>query len=320
MQFSVRRVLDPLNVTSTDLLLSMAIRLFREVTDQSLISRRRRALIGDALLDDVYRWFTQEIILEKIIEPQVEIGRSANVNLLFAKLEGKVATEAATRRTIRERLEYRVSELVGKMDQVIAEAQKETDRRVLIVVGDIDKLDLEAARSLFVLHATSLNAPQAYIVYTFPVALRNDSNWNHIKGSCSNRLILPNIRLRDFNGRPDDEGSEVMRRLVLNRMEPSLILSDALDLAVGALCVSGTIRSTGSTTGGSGWWWPHDSGLRAVETAPEGPTAGRSPAWTRVVGRNAPHPMLAGALRRGLTQKTGWRPSLERQPVAEIVW
>ena len=41
-------------------------------------------------LDDVYRWFTQEIVLEKIIEPQVDASLSANFNLLFVKLEGKV--------------------------------------------------------------------------------------------------------------------------------------------------------------------------------------------------------------------------------------
>ena len=232
VQFSVRRVLDPLNVTYTDLLLSMAIRLFSEVTDQRLLKRRRRALIGDALLDDVYRWFTQEIVLEKIVEPQVDASLSANVNLLFVKLEGKVTTEAVTRRTIRERLEHRVSELVTKMDQVVAEVQRNTGRRVLIVVEDIDKLDLEAAKNLFLRHAISLNAPQAHIIYTFPVALRYDNDWTHIKNSFSNRFILPNIRLRSFEGAPNPEGVEVMQRMVLNRMEPSLILSDALDLAV----------------------------------------------------------------------------------------
>lgn len=232
VQFSVRRVLDPLNVTYTDLLLSMAIRLFSEVTDQRLLKRRRRALIGDALLDDVYRWFTQEIVLEKIVEPQVDASLSANVNLLFVKLEGKVTTEAVTRRTIRERLEHRVSELVTKMDQVVAEVQRNTGRRVLIVVEDIDKLDLEAAKNLFLRHAISLNAPQAHIIYTFPVALRYDNDWTHIKNSFSNRFILPNIRLRSFEGAPNPEGVEVMQRMVLSRMEPSLILSDALDLAV----------------------------------------------------------------------------------------
>lgn len=232
VQFSVRRVLDPLDVTYTDLLLSMAIRLFRQVTDQRLLSRRRRALLGDALLDDVYRWFTQEIVLEKIIEPQVDAGLSANVNLLFVKLEGKVSTEAVTRRTIRERLEHRLSELITKMDQVVAEVQRRTDHRVLIVVEDVDKLDLEAAKDLFLRHATSLKAPQAHIIYTFPVALRYDNDWTQINNSFSNRFILPNIRLRNFDGSPNADGAAVMQRLVLSRMDASLILPDALDLAV----------------------------------------------------------------------------------------
>lgn len=232
VQFSVRRVLDPLNVTYTDLLLSMAVRLFREVTDQRILNRRRRALVGDGLLDDVYRWFTQEIILEKIVEPKADAGLSANVNLLFVKLEGKVSTEAVTRRTIRERIEHRVSELVAKMDRVVAEVQRNSGRRVLIIVEDIDKLDLEAAKTLFLRHAVSLNAPQAHIIYTFPVALRNDNDWTHIKNSFSNRFVLPNIRLRNFEGAPNAGGIAVMRDMVLNRMDASLILSDALDLAV----------------------------------------------------------------------------------------
>ena len=232
VQFSVRSVLDPLDVTYTDLLLSMAIRLFRQVTDQRLLRRHQRALIGDALLDDVYRWFTQEIVLEKIIEPQVDASLSANFNLLFVKLEGKVSTEAVTRRTIRERLEHRLSELIIKMDQVVAEVQRHAGRRVLIIVEDIDKLDLEAAKDLFLRHATSLKAPQAHIIYTFPVALRYDNDWTQINNSFSNRFILPNIRLRNFDGTPNAEGAAVMQQLVLNRMDASLILSDALDLAV----------------------------------------------------------------------------------------
>ena len=118
------------------------------------------------------------------------------------------------------------------MDQVVAEVQRRTDHRVLIVVEDVDKLDLEAAKDLFLRHATSLKAPQAHIIYTFPVALRYDNDWTQINNSFSNRFILPNIRLRNFDGSPNADGAAVMQRLVLSRMDASLILPDALDLAV----------------------------------------------------------------------------------------
>jgi hypothetical protein len=69
-----------------DLLLALAIKLFQQATDARLLSRRTRGLVGDDLLDDVYRWFTREVIQEKIFEPKAEAGAAVNLNLLAVKL------------------------------------------------------------------------------------------------------------------------------------------------------------------------------------------------------------------------------------------
>jgi energy-coupling factor transporter ATP-binding protein EcfA2 len=86
VHFSILRILNPQDLTYVDLLLALAIKLFQQATDARLLSRRTRGLVGDDLLDDVYRWFTREVIQEKIFEPKAEAGAAVNLNLLAVKL------------------------------------------------------------------------------------------------------------------------------------------------------------------------------------------------------------------------------------------
>jgi thymidylate kinase len=232
VHFSITRALNLSDLTYTDLLLAIAMRLFSQATTGEAIGRRKRKVIGDVLLDDVYRWFTQEIVIEKTFEPKADASLVANVNLLLLKLEGKVSAEAVTRRQVRERVEHRLSDLLDKMNQVIAEITKNTGRRVLIIVEDIDKLDLARARDLFLNTAYALTAPKAHIIYSFPVALRYDNDFSQIRTSFAHRFILPNVRVYHRDGTPDAVGQAMLQQVVLSRMDAALIEPPALDLAV----------------------------------------------------------------------------------------
>jgi hypothetical protein len=232
VRFSILRTLNPQDMTYVDLLLALATSLFKQATDANVLKRRTKGLVGDELLKDVYRWFTQEVIEEKFFEPKAEASAAASLNLLAVKLEGKIGAEASTRRTVRERVEPRLAELLERVNYVLDDVRRNARRRPLIIVEDTDKLDLTRARDLFLEHATSLAVPKAHIVYTFPVALRHLTDFPQIRNNFAQRFILPNIRLHRQDGTTDEVGEAMLRRIAINRMDASLILSDALNLAV----------------------------------------------------------------------------------------
>lgn len=232
VHFSAVQVIAAADLTYVDILLAMALRLFQQATDAKILLRKRRELVGDTLLQDVYRWFTQEIVAEKVSEPIPDTELSASFNLAVFKLEGRISREAPTRRIVRERVEHRLSELLDRMNEVLDEITRNTGKRVLIIVEAIDKLDLATARELFQDHAISLTTPRAHIIYTFPIALRNMNDFPQIRNNFAQRFILPNIRIDHRDGTPDGIGRDLLRELVRRRMDLSLIDAAALDLAV----------------------------------------------------------------------------------------
>ncbi len=232
VRFSAVEVINAADLTYVDVILAMALRLFRQATDAKILSSRRRELIGNTLLEDVFRWFSQEIVAEQVSQPVPETELSASVNLAMVKLEGRISREAPTRRVVRERVERRLSELLDRMNEVLDDITRNARRRILIIVEDIDKLDLATARELFQDHAISLTTPRAHIIYTFPIALRNMNDFPQIRNNFAQRFVLPNIRIHHRDGSVDGDGRGLLRKLVRQRMDPSLIEPEALDLAV----------------------------------------------------------------------------------------
>ena len=179
VRFSAVEVINAADLTYVDVILAMALRLFRQATDAKILSSRRRELIGNTLLEDVFRWFSQEIVAEQVSQPVPETELSASVNLAMVKLEGRISREAPTRRVVRERVERRLSELLDRMNEVLDDITRNARRRILIIVEDIDKLDLATARELFQDHAISLTTPRAHIIYTFPIVSRPIAPHSH---------------------------------------------------------------------------------------------------------------------------------------------
>ncbi len=232
VRFSAVEVINAADLTYVDILLAMALRLFQQATNAKILSRRRQELVGATLLEDVYRWFSQEIVAEKVSQPIPETELAASVNLAVVKLEGRISREAPTRRVVRERVEHRLSELLDKMNEVLDDITRNARQRVLIIVEDIDKLDLATARDLFQDHAISLTAPRAHIIYTFPIALRNMNDFPQIRNNFAQRFVLSNIRIHHRDGSVDEVGRDLLRELVWRRMDGSLIDAAALSMAV----------------------------------------------------------------------------------------
>lgn len=134
------------------------------------------------------------------------------------------------RTTVREKTQSRLSDLFENIEHLAKSLERASGKRLLVIVEDLDKTDLDVAKQLFYGHATSLLAPPVSIIYTFPTPLRHDNDFIQIRTSFPNLCVLPNMKTRHRDGSVDDDGLSGVRDVVGRRIEPELIEDDALTL------------------------------------------------------------------------------------------
>jgi hypothetical protein len=223
--FSVKDIVNLFDITYVDVLLAMATELFKKASESKL-------RISKKIFEDIYKWFKSEVEVEKTVDDKASASVGAALNLYVAKLQSKFGTESSTRTKVREKVEPRLSELLERVNIMIATIEAKSGKKVLMIVEDLDKTDLAKAKEIFCGHAMTLTDPNCSVIYTFPTALRHD---NDFIGMCHNfdeQHVLPNFKIFHSNGSVDQEGREQLKRLAANRIDAGIIDDDALDIMI----------------------------------------------------------------------------------------
>ncbi|MEA3340849.1 MAG: hypothetical protein U9R15_12875, partial [Chloroflexota bacterium] len=106
------------------------------------------------------------------------------------------------------------------------------ERRLVIIVEDTDKLDVNVAREIFVEHTGVLADLSASIIYTVPLFLIHSPERKRLE-SRFEKLILPMIKTHTPQGNRAPKGWETLREIIVRRVDvDNLIEAEALDLAI----------------------------------------------------------------------------------------
>lgn len=223
VKYSVKDVCDVNNLNYVDVLLSVAAQIYLQYTGAG-------KEIDEKLMEDLKRW-SSTITIEK--EKEISVGGSigGDINTFFISIMGKIQREDKSRETIREEIEPKLSDLIDKINNIIAYIEGEENKKVLVVIDDMDKPSLEQAKEIFFTNYTAITQPSCYIVYTVPISLFFDYGFVALKDS---RFFLPNIKLHPKNDRNEmcAQGYELMKEFVFKRMDKNLIEHEALDLVI----------------------------------------------------------------------------------------
>ncbi len=218
--YSVKDTLNLFDLTYVDVILSLALELFRAAT-------ARNVKVREDVLEHILAFtkeITEEVETGEAVRPEIGV----ELNLLVTKLSGKLGTEDVTRTTVREKVSHRLSELLERVDFLVREVERLTRQRVLVIVEDLDKTDLGTARKLFYEYASSLLAPPVSIIYTFPTALRHDNVFMQVEMYFPTVCILPNLKTKHRDGSPDEDGLRELGSILTKRVNESLFGADAV--------------------------------------------------------------------------------------------
>lgn len=221
--FSIRDKLNLYDIEYSDILLIIAAEIYEKVSEEVKLSSK--------LSDYLDSWS------EKVIENEKSLGLSAEAKAGFAafvfNITGKMKTEASTREVTRKVIQPQLSDLIYAVNKIITEAEEKLDKNILVIIDDLDKVNLEKGEELFYKHGAELTSPICRIIYTLPQPLLFSNKIRQIVLQYfDGRIDLGNINIYNRNGQLDLDGCELMKQVALKRMDDSLILKDALNLAV----------------------------------------------------------------------------------------
>jgi hypothetical protein len=226
INFSIREETDIIDIDFRDVLLAIGGRLFREY-------RKKGGELPDQLLKELDGWKGKvEKNVTTILDGRLsnfELG--ASIDAFFANAGMKMKLEPATRVELRQIVETDITGLIAIINHIVT-AIYSTERRIpLILIDDMDKPDLEKARTIFHDRREIMLQPNCAIVYTVSSALFYSKEFDAIRDQA---LFLPNINLHT-NRNPEIEsvtGDQTLKRFVALRMSLDLIEPEALELAV----------------------------------------------------------------------------------------
>lgn len=223
VKYSAKDVCDVNNLNYVDVLFSIGAQLYIQYVDAG--KKLRPELIKEL---DAWRNSIEQV-REKTLS--AEAYGESGIKAFFVSFLAKIKAEDTTRKIIREKIEPKLSELIDKINLIIADIEGKEKKKVLVVIDYLDKPSLEQAKKIFYDNYTAITQPACYVVYTVPISIYFAQEFTVMRGTS---FFLPNIKLHIKNDRNSiyEPGYQLMKTFVFKRMKKELIEPEALDLAI----------------------------------------------------------------------------------------
>jgi energy-coupling factor transporter ATP-binding protein EcfA2 len=171
--------------------------------------------------------------LTKVSEEDVTKYRGMGIsfsNFILLKL----GREAKTREYIRKELETKISDLIQKLNWLTMEVETKTEKRIVVIVDDLDKLTrVEQAEDFFYKNYGLLIQPKCFVIYTFPIPLTFNPYYENVRPAFDDDIILPQLPVKSKDGKSvNEQNFNFYKGLVEKRMDLDLIEENALEEAI----------------------------------------------------------------------------------------
>ncbi|WP_240518862.1 NACHT domain-containing protein [Leptolyngbya sp. BC1307] len=219
--FSIAAMVEMSDVNHINLLYSIALQLLEQASS-------KQVSIPESTANRLLNWFTQTKSRVYTDQLKQEISVGANI---FDFFKAKLQKEGAFREEIKETFENKVSDLSQQIDLIAGEIQAATQKQVLVIIDDLDKLDLPVIRSVFQENIQSLMSPNIRVVFTIPIAVvREPGLMTTLDPERTVLLGVPKFFPRETahqpNATPIEANVEVLKKVLEKRIPEDLIEPD----------------------------------------------------------------------------------------------
>jgi DNA polymerase III delta prime subunit len=158
--FSIANLIEMTAVTHTNILYVIALLMLSHAEKLGI------DVAGD-IRKTVLGWNTTTRKQTEGGKTKGEVGFEIELLDLFT---AKLQQEKSFRDELEKTFEKKISDLVGKIDRLATVIQLKTQKPVLVIIDDLDKLDLPLVEAIYRNNIKALFSPQIRIVFTIPVS------------------------------------------------------------------------------------------------------------------------------------------------------
>lgn len=226
IQYSISEVVGLYNIEFVDLALSIILGIYKKM-------ERLGQNMDDTPARRVYDWLYQG---ESAFGDEVEAnGNNLELGSLIRLIDVRLKSEGAVRDEIRARIRRYIPELIGLINQTIDNVAAVTQKSLLLIIDDLDKIQpLDAALNVFREHVKSLTSFNCFVIYTAPISLLYDTHSKHV-GQFLETHYMPMFKVRFKDGTPEPPTSPdvtTLREIVFRRVHPDLFEDGVVETAI----------------------------------------------------------------------------------------
>jgi len=209
--FSVANELNMMDIETIDVLMIIYLQLIYSLKESEKEIERFLKPFTELLKDD-----------------KKELGPNLNIESILFKIKVEQESRDAFRKAFKDQL----GTIQRNISEVCKKISKGNDKDILIIIDDLDKLQNEAAtETIFFKEAHMLTMPEAKIIFTFPLATYYSPEFVHITDKFSHEFIRL-VNLYDIEKKYQDSSLTILKKLVLKRIDKSLISNEALKYVI----------------------------------------------------------------------------------------
>jgi DNA polymerase III delta prime subunit len=158
--FSIANLIEMTAVTHTNILYAIALLMLSHAKNLGIN-------VAEDISETILGWNTTVHKQSKNEETKGEVGFDLKFLEVFS---AKLQQEKSFRDGIETTFAKKISDLVGKIDRLAAAIQIKTQKPVIVIIDDLDKLDLPLVEAIYRNNIKALFSPQIRIVFTIPVS------------------------------------------------------------------------------------------------------------------------------------------------------
>lgn len=222
VNYSIREDLNLSDFDFRDFFVSMALKVYD-------IAR----VAGISLHPDIekdFQDFTKRItnITEEEVTSQSSKGLSLSKIIIL-----KLSREATTRQCLRTELDQKISDLIQRLNWLILDIEERSGKELVIIVDDLDKLARgQQSEDFFYKNYQLLIEPSCFVVYTFPIPLAFNPQYENVRHAFTSDVILLQMPVWKRNGERHEEGRKFYRDVISQRIELELLEEGVLEYAI----------------------------------------------------------------------------------------
>lgn len=243
VNFSIANEIELQGIDYVDVIFIIMEQLLSFVDDNAALE------LKPDILNKMYDYWTQRRITELVHFEGKEMGVEAGAKLsvlrtISAACKGILKAGDESKITIRKEIEPRLSILIGMMNDMVSDINHQLmqscHKELLVIIEDMDKLDMEEARHLFVLHRRPLVSLKMKMIISFPIHMVYTADFRLLQDDFDKCVLYSMIKVNNSDHSRYEPGIAVMKEIVERRMNLDLIEEDTLDYFV--LKSGGAIR------------------------------------------------------------------------------